>query len=88
MKRASSEARKSAALAVSHALPIPPFSGTIAARAARCSSSPRPSRAAVPWIAIGVSINPGRIALHRTPFDAEPCAVAVVSRLSAAFEIS
>ena len=40
MKRASSLARNSAALATSHALPIPPLSGTIASRAARNAMVP------------------------------------------------
>ena len=67
MKPASSECRKSAALATSQAVPILARSGTLASRSAATSARLRlPTRARVST-AIGVFINPGRMTLARTP---------------------
>src|SRR5580692_6028259 len=54
MKLASSEARNSAALAVSQAVPILPRSGTRALRASRTAAVDKPVACAIPVMATGV----------------------------------
>ena len=67
MNLASSEARKTAAAATSHALPIPPFSGIASLRIAAYCSRGMPNMRATSSTPIGVSIKPGRIAFTRMP---------------------
>ena len=74
MKRASSEARKSAAQATSQAVPMRPPSGTAASRCAISFSLAMPSACEMPSIAIGVSISPGMITFARMPYFALPIA--------------
>src|SRR5215510_9267176 len=70
MKFASSEARKSAALATSQAVPMRRRSGTRASRCAAISARGFPLARARVSTAIGVSIRPGRMTLARTPNSA------------------
>src|SRR5882724_9914912 len=86
MKLASSEARNSAALATSQAVPILPRSGTRALRVSRTADVVAPIAAAIPEIAIGVSIRPGSTALQRTPWLALALATLVVSRFMPALD--
>src|SRR5688572_12615961 len=77
MNRASSEARNTAALAMSHAVPILPI-GTAALRAATISST----EAYWPEICLymrGVSIRPGMMQLARMPLLAYCMASATVA---------
>src|SRR5882724_3624345 len=70
MKLASSEARNNAALATSQAVPILCRNGTRASRPAATSARLLPLARARVSTAIGVSINPGRMTLARTPYSA------------------
>src|SRR5262249_51354065 len=70
MKSASSEARKSAALATSHAVPMRWRSGTRALRIATTSSRLLPHTRARVSTAIGVFMRPGRMTLARMPYSA------------------
>src|SRR3984893_18783725 len=70
MKLASSEARNSAALATSHAVPIRPRSGTLASRSAATSARLRLLARARVSTAIGVSMSPGKMQLARMPYGA------------------
>src|SRR3989440_8430345 len=70
MKLASSEARNSAALATSHAVPIRPRSGTLASRSTATSVRLRLLARARVSTAIGVSMSPGRMQLARMPYEA------------------
>src|SRR5439155_612631 len=70
MKLASSEARYSAALATSQAVPILRRSGTRASRSAATWARLLPLTRARVSTAIGVSISPGRITLARMPYSA------------------
>ena len=70
MNPASSEARKRAALATSHAVPILWRRGTRASRAAAISARLLPVARARVSTAIGVSMSPGRMTLARTPYSA------------------
>src|SRR5690348_4480780 len=70
MKLASSEAKNSAALATSHAVPIFLRSGTRASRIAATSARLLPEWRARVSTAIGVSISPGRITFARMPNSA------------------
>ena len=84
MKLASSEARNSAALATSHAVPMRPRSATLASRSAATWAR------VLPWVrarvstAIGVSIRPGRMVLARMPYSALRIATCLVNTTSAA----
>src|SRR6266700_389561 len=84
MKLASSEARNSAAFATSHAVPILRRSGTRASRIAATSARLLPVWRARVSTAIGVSINPGRITLARTPYSAFWIATCSVKAIIAA----
>ena len=84
MKLASSEARNSAALATSQAVPI--LCRVVRARRARRQPRRgfcRYARARVST-AIGVSINPGRMTLARTPYSAFWIATCWVKAISPA----
>jgi hypothetical protein len=70
MKFASSDARNNAAFATSQGVPILWRSGTRASRAAATSARLLPLTRARVSTAIGVSINPGRMTLARTPNSA------------------
>ena len=84
MKLASSEARNSAALAASHAVPIRPRSGTLASRSAATSARLRLLARARVSTAIGVSISPGKMQLARMPYGAFCRASCSVNALIAA----
>src|SRR6478752_7238286 len=86
-KRASSDARNSAALATSHAVPIVRPRGTMASRWATNSARSMPRAAEIPSIAIGVFISPGRIALTRIPCRATRIARCSVREFTPALEI-
>ena len=70
MKFASCDTRNNAAFATSQEVPILWRSGTRAARAAATSARLLPLARARVSTAIGVSINPGRMTLARTPNSA------------------
>src|SRR5262249_16839752 len=70
MKFASSEARKSAALATSQPVPIFLRNGTWASRIASISARVFLNSRARVSTAIGVFIRPGRMTLARTPYCA------------------
>src|SRR5690606_34819778 len=78
----------SAALAASHAVPMPPLSGTRLSRSSRTASNDWPRAAAIPPTAIGVSTRPRAIALQRIPREALDWAIDVVRRLTPAFDTS
>src|ERR1043166_9528757 len=84
MKFASSEARNSAALATSQAVPMRLRSGTLASRMAATSARLLPMARARVSTAIGVSIRPGRMTLARTPYSAFWMAICLVKATIAA----
>src|SRR5256885_902229 len=85
MKLASSEARNSAALATSQAVPILRRSGTRASRSAATWARLLPLTRARVSTAIGVSISPGRITLARMPYSAFWIATCWMKAIFAAF---
>src|SRR5690606_3873288 len=87
MNFASSEARKSAAFATSHAVPIRLFSGTCSLRWAMTSSREAPPSPTRFSIAMGVSMSPGRIALARMLSPACRIAMFWMSATTPAFEV-
>jgi hypothetical protein len=70
MKLASSDARNSAAVATSHAVPIRPRSGTLASRSAATSARLRLLARVRVSTAIGVFMSPGKMQLARMPHRA------------------
>ena len=86
MKEASSECRKSAALATSQPVPMRRPSGTRRSRAAITSARGVPA-ATRDSMAIGVFMSPGRIELARTPYWALCAARFSVSATTAALVV-